>query len=59
MSEGITSALIVAGVLGIWFPSTRGISIAAVAVLSFIYQWLAIVILFGCAVAVYFLRFRK
>lgn len=59
MTEGITSALLVAGVLGIWFPTTRGLSIAAVAALAFIYQWLAIVILIGCAAAVYFFRFRK
>lgn len=59
MTEGITSTLIVAGVLGIWFPTTRGMGIAALAALAFIYQWMVIVILFGSVAAAYLIRSRK
>jgi hypothetical protein len=59
LAESITAALIAAGVLGLWFSATRGISVAAVAILAFIYPWLVFVILFACALAVFVIRLRK
>ena len=59
MTDGITFSLLVAGALGIFFPSTRGMAIAAIAALAFIYQWLVIVILFGSAAAFFLFRSRK
>jgi hypothetical protein len=55
----ITAALIAAGVLGLWFSSTRGISIGSMAVLVFIFPWLVVLILVGSAAAFYFFRIRK
>jgi hypothetical protein len=57
--EGITAALITAGVLGLWFSSTRGISIAAVAALTFLFPWLGVVVLIGSFAAFYLFRIRK
>ena len=45
ITAGITAALIVAGVLGLSFSSTRGMAIAAIAALTFIYPALVIPIL--------------
>ena len=59
MAEGITAALIAAGVLGMWFSATRAISIAAVAVLTFIFPWLVVPILIVSAAAFYRFRIRK
>ena len=59
MAEGITAALIAAGALGLWFSATRGISIAAVAVLTFIFPWLVVPILIVSAAAFYRFRIRK
>jgi len=55
----ITGALVVAAVMGLWFSSTRGIAIIAIAVLAFFYKWLAVLILIGSAAAFYFFRLRK
>ena len=59
MAEGITAALVAAGVLGLWFSATRGISIAAVAVLTLLYPWLVVPILIASAAAFYRFRIRK
>ena len=59
MVLSITAALITAGVLGLWFSSTRILSIAAVAVLAFIFPWLVVLILIGSAAAFYIFRIRK
>lgn len=53
MTEGITSALVAAFVLGLWFPTTRGMSIAAAAILTFIYPSLLAAILGGAAALAY------
>lgn len=45
LTAGITAALIVAGTLGLSFSSTRGMAIAAIAALTFIYPALVIPIL--------------
>ena len=59
MAEGITAALITAGVLGLWFSTTRAISVAAVAALTFMFPWLGLVILIGSAAAFYVFRIRN
>jgi hypothetical protein len=59
MTVGLTAALLVTAALGISFRTTRGIGIAAVAALCFIFPLLAIVVLIGVsALAYYFLRRR-
>ena len=59
MSTGITAALVAAAVLGLWFSTTRGISIAAVAALTLLYPWLVVPILIASAAAFYRFRIRK
>ena len=59
MVSSITAALITAGVLGLWFASTRILSLTAVAVLVFIFPWLVVLILIGSVAAFYFFRIRK
>ena len=59
MVASITGALVVAAVMGLWFSTTRGISIAAVAVLTFVHPWLAIPILLGSAAAFYVFKINK
>ena len=59
MSPGITAALVAAAVLGLWFSTTRGISIAAVAALTLLYPWLVLPILIFSAAAFYRFRIRK
>jgi hypothetical protein len=45
--------------MGLWFSTTRGISIAATAVLVFIFPWLAVLILIGSAAAFFAFRISK
>ena len=59
MVLSITAALITAGVLGLWFSSTRILSITAVAILAFVFPWLVVLILIGSAAAFYIFRLRK
>ena len=59
MVSSITAALITAGVLGLWFTSTRILSLAAFAVLVFIFPWLVSLILLGSVAAFYVFRIRK
>lgn len=59
MVLSITAALITAGVLGLWFASTRILSLTAVAVLVFIFPWLVALILIGSVAGFYFFRVRK
>lgn len=59
MAVSVTAALIVAGVVGLWFPSTRVISIGAIALLVFLHPWLVVLVLFGSATAFYLFRIRK
>ncbi len=59
MAVSVTAALIVAGVVGIWFSSTRVISIGAIALLVFLHPWLAVLVLTGSATAFYLFRVRK
>lgn len=59
MTNSVNAALIVAGAMGLWFPSTRGYAIVATAALSFIYPWLVIVVLLASAAGVYLHHLRK
>ena len=59
MVSSITAALITAGVLGLWFTSTRILSLTAFAVLVFIFPWLVALILLGSVAAFYVFRIRK
>ena len=59
MAVSVTAALIVAGVVGIWFSTTRVISIGAIALLVFLYPWLVVLVLVGSATAFYLFRIRK
>lgn len=59
MSASITAALIAAGLLGLIFSSTRGMAIAAIAALTFIYPLVVIVVLAGTAAALYLRHLRK
>ena len=43
----ITAALIAAALLGIWFNTTRWISIGAFALLCFLYPWLTGLVVIG------------
>jgi hypothetical protein len=49
----LTAALIVTAALGVSFRTTRAIGIAAFAGLSFLYPWLAVVVLAGAGVLAY------
>jgi hypothetical protein len=59
MITGVIAALVTAMVLGLWFQSTRGISIAAAAALTMIYPVLLVLILIGTGIAAYFHFIRK
>jgi hypothetical protein len=58
LAIGITAALIAAGVLGMWFSSTRVLSITSVAILVFIFPWLVVLVLIGSAAAFYVFRLK-
>jgi len=58
LSLAVTAALVSAGVLGLWFSSTRGIAIMAIAALSFMFPVLAVLILVGSALSFFVFRSR-
>ena len=59
MKASIPAALVTALVLGLWFNSTRPMSIAAAAILTFMYPELLVLVLLGSALAVWHHHFRK
>lgn len=59
MAVSVTAALIVAAVVGLWFPSTRVISVGAIALLVFLHPWLVVLVLIGSATSFYLFRIRK
>ena len=59
MNPSIASALISATVLGLWFPTTRGLAIVAVALMAASQPWLVVPIALGSAAAFYLFRVRK
>ena len=59
MTVSVTAALIVAGVVGIWFSTTRVIAIGAIALLVFLHPWLVVLVLIGSVTAFYLFRIRK
>jgi hypothetical protein len=44
--------------VGIWFSTTRAISIGAIALLVFLHPWLVVLVLAGSATAFYLFRIR-
>lgn len=59
MAQSVSAALTTAVVLGLWFSTTRGIAIVAVAIMAAAKPWLAVPIVIGSAAAFYFFRIRK
>ncbi len=59
MMLSITSALICAAVLGLWFPVTRWLAITSAAALCFFYPWLGIVLVTATAWAFYYFHVRE
>jgi hypothetical protein len=59
LTQGIIAALITAGVLGLWFPSTRAIAICAIAALAFMFPWLVVAILIGAAAAFFLFHVKS
>lgn len=55
----ITAALIVVGVLGLWFSTTRWMAICALAVLCALYPGLSLLVVVGGMVALYVLKVRQ
>ena len=59
MAAGLVAALITAGVLGMWFSTTRVVAITAIAALTFIFPWLGVLVLATSIAAFWLFRFRK
>ena len=59
LTAGAIAALITAGFLGLWFSTTRGIAIAAIAALTFFFPWLVVPVLIASVAAFYLFRIRK
>ena len=59
MAANVTAALIVAGILGLMFSTTRGMAITAIAALTFIFPIALLAVLVGAAIATYLHFFRK
>ena len=51
LTAGAIAALITAGFLGLWFSTTRGIAIAAIAVLTVFFPWLVVPVLIASVAA--------
>ena len=58
LTAGAIAALITAGFLGLWFSTTRGIAIAAIAALTFFFPWLVVPVLIA-SVTAFFRKPRK
>ena len=61
MTPRILAALLAVLVLGMWFNSTRPMSITAAAILTFMYPMLVILVVIGSALAAwhFYVRQRK
>ena len=59
MTAGLTAALVTAALTGAWFNATRGIAIAALAMLCFLYPWLTAFVAAGVAWAFLHFKVRK
>ena len=57
MTHDVSAALAAVGVLGMFFPQTRVLSLAAVAVLTLRFPIVGLVTLLGCVV--YLIHIRK
>jgi len=59
LTHAIAAALITAASLGLWFSTTRGIAIVAVAIMAAAKPWLALPMVIGSAAAFYSFRIRR
>lgn len=59
MAAGLVAALVTAGVLGMWFSTTRVVAISAIAALTFIFPWLGALVLIASVAAFWFFRLHK
>ena len=59
MAAGLVTALITAGLLGLWFSTTRVVAIGAIAALTFLFPWLVVPVLIASVAAFWLFRFRK
>ena len=59
MDAGLTSALAAAALTGIWFSTTRWISIGALTLLCFFHPWLTAFVACGVGWAFFFFKVRK
>ncbi|MBK6928407.1 MAG: hypothetical protein V9G11_05195 [Bifidobacterium adolescentis] len=55
----ITAALVAAAVLGLWFTTTRTLSIVSVAALCFLYPWLVLPVFIAVSWAFHHFRIHK
>lgn len=55
----MTAALVTISAVGIWFPTTRWLSVSALALLCAQYPWTTVPILVGVGVAFYYFKLRK
>ena len=59
LTFSISAALITALLLGLWFNSTRPMSVVAAAILTFMFPELLALVLIGSGLAVWQYHFRK
>ncbi len=59
MTPRIVAALLAVLVLGMWFNSTRSMSISAAAALTFMYPKLVILVVFGSTLAAWHFYVRR
>ena len=57
--DPVTSALIVVGVLRMWFNTTRWMAVCALAMLCAFHPWLAALVIFAVLYAFYFFNIRN
>ncbi len=57
--SSVTAALIVIGVLGLWFSTTRWMAVCALALLCAFRPWLAALVILAVSYAFYFFNLRK
>lgn len=55
----VTAALIVVGVLGLWFNTTRWMAVCALALLCAFRPWLAALVIFGVSCAFYLFKVHQ
>jgi DUF1365 family protein len=59
LTAGLTAALVTVSLTGVWFNTTRAMSIAALAMLCFLHPWLTVLVAAGVAWAFIYFKVRK